>query len=357
MKINDLRKYLDTAALRTLFDALCRLPLAHQLEDEGRADQLGRGQAPRADTSTLLWFSTQLEHVMAEVEGEEFPELRMANGEIIPIDTSIPDGAETFVYYLFSATGIAQFSAAYANGELPLVTLKGAKVVGNIEPMTNGYAYETREIRNAQFTGFGLETELSVAARRAHDQLLNDTGMWGQPDLGLPGLINHPNISVLDAADNGSGSTFMIDKNVDQILADFANLIHTPQRVSFNMHRVNRVEMPLDIMLLITTLRLGSGDGTLFVMDLLKKAHPNVTFAVTNELAASQSDGHLTEDAIIAYVGGDKRKVSLIQPMPFKQYPVQQVDLTFKVPCESSTGGVKLKAPSSVARMDGVGQT
>lgn len=357
MKITDLRKRLDTAALRQLFDSLCLLPLSRQLEAEGRADQKSRGIEPRADDSTLLWFGRQLEHVMTEVEREEFPELRMANGEIIPIDTSVPDGAETFVYYMFSATGIAQFSAAYAQGELPLVTLKGAKVVGNIEPMKNGYAYETREIRNAQFTGYGLQTELSIAARRAHDQLLNDTGMYGQADLGLPGLVNHPNINVLDAADNGSGSTFFVDKTIDQILADLANLIHTPQRVSFNMHRVNRVEWPLAIDLLAHTLRLGAGDGTLFLIDILKKAHPGVTFGVTNELAASQSDGNLDEDAIIAYIGGDKRKLSLVQPMPFKQYPVQQVDLAFKVPCESSTGGVKMKAPTSVARMDGVGAT
>ncbi len=356
MKIQDIRNKLDSAELRKLFDQLCSLPLSNQLEAEGRQDQLDRGQEPREDTSSLLWFSRQLEHVMEQVEGEEFPELRMASGSVIPIDTSVPEGAETFTYFLFSATAIAQFSAGYAKGELPLVTLKGAKVNGNIEPMVNGYAWSTRDIRNAQFTGFGLETELATAARRGHDQLLNDTGMWGQPDLGLPGFVNHPNITVTDAADNGSGSTFWEDKTPDQIIADVNTLINTVATTTFGMERVNRVEMPLSAWLLITTLRLGPGDGTLTVIKALQEFHPNVTFDALNELAASQSDGNLAEDAIIAYVGGKKNKLALIQPMPFRQHPVQQDDLMFKVPCESSTGGVKLKAPLSVHRMDGIGQ-
>ena len=340
---------------RNTLDQLARLPLTVELLESCRRDGRADPDPVRADASTLLWFTRQLEHVMAQAEKEEFPELKMANGEIVPIDNSIPDGAETWTYFMFSGTAIAQFSSGYSNGEFPLVTLKGAKVNGNVEPMENGYAWSTRDVRNAQFTGFGLETELSSFARRAHDQLLNDTGLFGREDLGLPGFINHPNITIRDAADNGAGSTFWADKTPDQILEDFNLAINTVNEITFGIETVNRVLLPRREWLRIKTLRLGPGDGTLMLIDALKAAHDGVEFGVLNELGASSSRGNLDEDALICYTANNKNKISLQQPMPFRQHPVQQENLMFKVPCESSVGGIKLTAPLSVLRMDGIG--
>jgi len=202
------RAQLRNDSQRKILDQLVRLPLTIELLEKCREDGRADSDGNRQDASSLLWFARQLEHVMAQTEKEEFPELKMASGEILPIDNSIPEGAETWTYFMFSGTAIAQFSSGYSNGEFPLVTLKGAKVNGNVEPMSNGYAWSTRDVRNAQFTGFGLETELSSFARRGHDQLLNDTGLFGREDLGLPGFINHPNITVSDAADNGRARRF-----------------------------------------------------------------------------------------------------------------------------------------------------
>lgn len=344
--IEKMRGVLRTDSLRKLFDRLSATELGEELV---RLDE-----SERRDASSLLWFTRQLEHVMAETEQEEFAELRMANGELVPIDSSIPDGAETFTYFAFSAVGIAQFTSGYSNGEFPLVTLKGAKVTGNLEVMENGYAWSRRDIRNAQFTGFGLETELSVAARRAHDELLNRTGLFGREDLGLPGLINHPNITVTDAAVGASTFTTWATKTVDEILADVNTLINTVNSITFGIERVNRVLIPREQWLLIKVLRIGAGDGTLTVLKYLEETHDGVTFEPLNELAAANSNGNLTADALLAYTAGNKRKLSLIAPMPFTQHPVQQENNMFKVPCESSTGGIKLTAPLSVHRMDGV---
>lgn len=344
-----MRGSLRTDAQRKLFDRLTGLTLTAELV---REDQQGR-----SDSNTLPMFARQLEQVLTEVEKEEFAELRMANGELIPIDTSINEGAESYVYYLYTAAGIARFLSSYSGGSLPMVTMEGAQVRGNVEPFGNSYGYTTRDVRNAQFAGLPLESELPIAARRAHEELLQKVGLWGREDLGLPGLLNHPNITIATpGTSSGGGDDTWPNKTVDEIIADVVSVIDTPEEITFGIEKVNRVLISRSRFNLIKTLRMGTGDGTLTVLKYLQDMYPEVTFEKLNELDGDQSDGNLDagSHSMFAYTAGNKRKASLIVPMMFRQYPVQQRDLQFVVPCESSTGGVKMPRPLMCVRMDGI---
>lgn len=339
-------------ATRRTFDRLVMLGAAQTIAldaaNDGVAYPRTKDGRERLDAQTLAIAARQLEHVMSEVYEEDFPDLRMANGDVIPIDGSIPEGAETFIYYLYSAVGVARFSSAYSSRTSPRATIAGAKVTGNVEAMEGSYGYTARDLRNASFANLPLETMLAVAERRAHMELLNKTGLWGREDLGLPGFVNHANITVLDAP-HGPFS----GNSVDEIIADVALVIDTAELVSFGMRKTNVVAFPRSLMLRLKTTRMGAGDGGYTVLKFLQEAFPGVSFEVLNELAAAQSDGNLAEDAILGYTR-DARLASLIVPMPFRQYPVQQEGLEFRVPCESSTGGVKMPEPMIVTRMDGV---
>ncbi len=352
-----------TAAARKIFDQLCRLPLAQELIPQDPANGNGyaansrHDAASRVDSQTLAFFARELEYVYSEVEREEYADLPMAEGEIIPLDSSVPEGAETFSYYVYGAVGVARFMSGYASGSLPLVTIKGAKVTGNVEPMANGYAYDTRDARNAQHTGMPLEPELAFAARRGHEELLQRTGLWGRMDLGIPGLLNHPNIiQSTPGTSAGAGDDTWPNKTPDEIIADIVTLIDTVDEVTFGKEKVNAVRMSRARYNFIKTLRLGVGDGTLTVLKYVQEMYPEVKFGVLEELAGDHSDGNLPagSHAMFAYTAGNKKKASLVVPMPFKQHPVQQDGLTFKVPCESSTGGVKMKSPLMCNMMEGI---
>lgn len=349
-----------TASVREVFDQICSLQLHTMLMPGGeRGDASandGRGYQ-RNDSQTLPMFARMLEQVLTEIEREEFAELRMANGELIPIDTSINEGAETYTYYVYSAVGVARFSSAYSSGNLPLVSMQGAKVTGNVEAMENGYAYTTRDIRNAQFAGLPLETDLAIAARRAHDELHHKTGLWGREDLGLPGLLNHPNIIISTPGTSaGAGDDTWPNKTVDEIIADVRSLIDTVDEVTFGIEKVNRVLISRERFNFIKGLRMGTGDGTLTVLKFLEAIYPEVTFEKLNELAGDNSEGNLAagSHSMFAYTAGNKRKAALMIPMSFRQYPVQQDGLRFVVPCESSTGGVKMPRPLMCNRMDNI---
>lgn len=336
--------------IRTQYDALSR--------SQGFSHLITDPRTGRADAQTALFFARQLEYVMRETYREEFDDLPFANGDIIPFDTEIPENARVFMYYLYTGLGIARFIDSYARGNLPLVTMAAAQKAGMVKPFGNAYAWTTQDIRDASMGGIPLTTELASWAKRAHEELLNDTIAWGREDLGIPGLLNHPNITIGDSPANGTaGSTFWSAKSVDNILADIFTLITTPTRLTRGREKVNMVLLPLAEMLLISTLRMGTGDGTLTVLGYVKAAYPGVEFKTVEELSATGSGGNLTTDSAYAFTARDPKRARAVAPILFRQYPVQQDDLTYKVPCESTTGGVIMPRPIAAFRMDGIGQS
>jgi hypothetical protein len=315
----------------------------------------GARELNRYDSATLPLFARQLEQIMAETYEEEFPELRGAT-DLLPIETGVNEGARTFIFYLFTAVGFAKFISPSSTGSLPRVSLQGAEKVGFTQTMGNEYGWSTQDVRSAQFAGgLQLQSLLASAAKRAHDQLLHDTCLWGREDLGLPGLLNHPNITVTDAANGAGASPLWANKTVDEIIADIRVLVTTPKNLSFNRLIVNRVLMAPAQMDIIKYARVGAGDGSMSILSLLEDLFRGVSFEELNELDDAESDSNLASNSLFAYIAGDKKKASLVVPMPFRQHPVEQRSLEFTVPCESMTGGVKMAEPLMCHRMDGVG--
>lgn len=345
--IQKLRGSLETDSQRAIFDQLAGTPFGREIA----------AGTERADSQTLSYAARQLEHVYAKAYEEEFADLRMANGEIVQIDSSVNEGARSFVYYLYSSAGVARFQSGYST-DLPTVHSAGAQVHGNVEVMENAYEYSRQDLRSARMAGDNLDARLAKAARRAHDELLNKVGCWGREDIGLPGLFNHPNITVTKSPANGTGSSRnWADKTNDLILDDIATLIDTVDELTFGKRQVNKVLFSRAVANLLKRRRIadGAGDGFLTLWKFLEGHYGGVSFEVMNELGANNSDGNLSEDAAFGYVSGDIDLVSLVVPMAFVQHAVQEVDNKIKVPCESSTGGIKLPEPMICNRMDNVG--
>lgn len=344
-----LRKDCKNPTQRMILDSLA-------MSQFGQMILAGHDPSPKMDSQSLAYVARQLEFIYTKAYEEEFPELRMASGDIIPIDRSVHEGAREFTYYLYTGAGVAKFATGYSS-ELSIVSVQGGSATGSVHCMENGYAYARKDLRAAAMAGDNLEGRLSTHARRAHEELLNDTGMWGREDLGLLGFANHPNITVTKSPDNGTTSSrHWVDKTNDLILEDIATLIDTVNELTFGQRNVNRVEFPRQITNLLKRRRLtdGSGDGFVTLWKFIHENYEGVTFGTLNEMSASLSKGNLTDDAALAFVGGNADLVSLVVPMDFVQHSPQEVDNTIRIPCESSTGGVKMPEPLIVTRMDNI---
>lgn len=343
-----------TDSVRAVFDQLTSLSNSEAFV---RLTASNGSDGYRHDSQTLPFFARQLEQVMTEVEREEFADLPFANGELVFIDRSMNEGVRTFVWYTYSSVGQAAFASAYSTGlDMPVVHIKGAEQTGKVRDMHLGYSYDVSDLRAAAQAGMPIEGDLAMAARRGHDELLHRTAAWGREEIGLPGLYNHPNITVQDPAASSAvpSSTLWADKSADEMIADVANLINGVEERTFGKERVDTVLLSRERYNLLSGKRIGP-DTSDRALKHLQERFPEVDFRKVDDLKPENSDGNLTSGhSIFAYTRKNRRKLRLIAPMAFRQHAVQQRGLRFLVPCESSTGGILLKKPKMCARMDGI---
>lgn len=307
----------------------------------------------RRDAQLAPFFARELEHVYAQTYDVVHPDLKMANGEVVDIDTTVPTGAESYTYYQFDQTGIAKLINSYAAKDLPRVNIRGAKFNANIESLGASYGWSIQDIRNARMVGRPLETSLANAARRAHDQPWNTIGLFGADEADLSGFLNHANITVSDAAVKAGGPpNTWANATPDEILADVSDAINSILDLTNGVESADRVLMPVEQYTLIaTTPRSATSDTT--ILEFLRRVHPGVTFDWLNELAAAKSGGELAVDALIAY-RKSADKVALVIPQPFEQFPIQQEGLEFNVATHSRIGGIRFTYPLSAHRKDGI---
>ena len=332
---------------QTLREHLLRLDGAH--ENLLTVDRFGK-----KDAQTLPFFQRQVEQIMERTYERQFPELMGANGDVLPISSDIDPGADTYTWYMYEPTGLAKFIAAYGDQTLPEVSIKGAEQTNKVRDAGSQYHWTTKDIRRAAFAGLNLETRLVDAARRSHDQLLHTTMLWGRMDLGLNGFINHPNTTKSVAADNGSGSTYWVDKTVEQIVADVAVVIDGTVELTNGVEKPNKCLIALKEYNLIKRRRMGAGDGNLTILQHLEAIWQDVTFAPMIDLQAANSLGNLTSSSLIAF-NTDPEKADYVLPMGFTQLAPQADGLRIKVPCESVHGGCRIPVPLSIARLDEIG--
>ncbi len=307
----------------------------------------------RKDAQFAPFFARELEHIYAQTYDIIHPALKMANGEVVDIDTSVASGAESYTYYQFDQVGFAKLINSYAAKDLPRTNIRGAKFNANIESLGASYGWNIQDIRNARMAQRPLETDLANATRRSHDQSWNTIGLFGNDEVDLRGFLNHPNITVSDAASKAAGPPDTWDNATpDEIIADVNDAINSPFDLTNGVEIVTMFLMPNDQFTLIGTIPRSSTSDTT-ILEFLKRVHPGVTFDWLNELAAAKSGGELTVDACIAYTK-DMSKVALVIPQPFEQFPIQQDGLEFVVATHSRIGGIRFTYPLSAHRKDGI---
>jgi hypothetical protein len=307
----------------------------------------------RYDDAVIPFFARELEYVYARSFDIIRPDLKMANGQVIPIDSSPDTGAETYTYYQFDSVGIAKVIDSYAHKDIPQAAIKGAKFTANIVSLGEGYGYTIQDVRAARLANRPLTTMLSDAVRLGHDEAWHIIGLFGHDDSEIRGFVNHPNITVTDAPLNGAAtSSLWEDKSPDEIIADINDMINAVRDTTNGVEQPTDVLLPLNQYTLIaSTPRSSTSDTT--ILEFVRKNHPTVTFDWLNELAASKSFGELTEDVAIAYVKNTD-KAALVIPQTFEQMPLDQDGMQFVIATHSRIGGATVRYPLSIHRYDGI---
>lgn len=303
-----------------------------------------------------MFFVRDLERVLAKEYDKEFPELTIANGSLLPADTEVQTGDETYVYRFVEPTGMAKILNTYADTDLPEIGLAGKETVGKIVPIGAVYGWSFQDLRTANAAKRDIVTRKGTASKESHMMVANRLGWFGDMSRGVYGLLTLPNITYTLAPLNaGLTSRMWSSKTYEEILADVGTLINTPSDLTKTVEKVDTIVFPSKVANELAGRSVSPANASMHnIWTALQGNFKGITFLTANELdITSHADTEFVGVNVAVAFKKDKDKISFVMPQHYEQFPPQEKLLRVIIPTHSRCGGVKNPAPLSVHVMTG----
>lgn len=303
-----------------------------------------------------VFFARELDFVKSQSYDVEYPEFTALS--LFPMSSEVDPGAETVTYYSYDKTGLAKIISNYAT-DLPRADVKGKPTTAIIKSLGDSYGYSIQEMRASRMAGKSLDTRKAESARYQIDYLNNKIAWNGDAETGLKGVLSTDNdVPLYTVANGAKGTTSWADKTEDEILADITGMLKQMATVTKKVEKPDTLALSSDAYIEIQNNRI-EGTATT-VLKYIQDNIPDIKQIVscpeldadsveTNPYAAA-SDGK----AVALLFKNDSRKLSIENPLPFMQYPIQTQGLEVVVPCEARTAGAMIYYPMSLLIAVGV---
>jgi hypothetical protein len=293
----------------------------------------------RLDAGETALLAQQLEYAETTIYETKIAPAKAT--QYIPIDGTIPEGADSWSYNLWNGFGMAKIIHSYAD-DLPMVGRYATKYTGPIRSMGAAFGYSIQDIRAASFAGVPLSTDLGMQARRVIEMFTDEILAVGEETSGLPGFLNNTNITDVTLPTGTWASATSA-----QILADMHFLVDTVKDQSRDNFVADTFLFDDDSWNIVTSTPYSTTipDTILDIFLKQKKTITNVDSWWRLNTAASGSP------ALIAYARTPE-VVDGILPVPFEMMPPQAKGLGFHVPCHGRVGGCRLRYPIGAALTD-----
>jgi len=304
-----------------------------------------------ADANETATFSRQLEHIMVQTYDVKYPELKARS--LIPVDGSVPTGAESFTFRGFDQIGEAKEIANYAT-DFPNAEVQGAEVTQKIVGIGVSYTYTLQDMRRAQMAGLPLEARKAAAARRVAENKLEKIAAVGT-DSGIKGLTNAANILAVTTT-TGAATNYWAagGKTPKEILADVNKMQSTIFTTSKGVHMPDTLVLDTAGYSWVATTPVNVADATIqsntSILNYILQMSP---WLKTIEYWPRLDTAGASSKARIMMFERRPENFGLVIPQDFEQFAPQQSNLAFRVPCHMRCGGVSVHYPKSIAYMDG----
>ena len=309
-------------------------------------------------TSTLF-VQRQLNYVQQQVVEQDFPEMLMAGGTLVPISTELPSGAETYTYKILTFLGSA---AIWANGadDIPIVNAYMEERIGRIRTIVDGYEYTVNDMESAEFTGMNLDAQMAIGAREIMERKFDSLAYTGDSNFGLLGFINQPNVISATATNDGNSnggtnSTRWRHKTAAQIFRDLRDFASTMRVTTNGMESMEVIVMPEEQYNIIAGTPYPDGGATTTILTFFLQTQAAMLNGVTSVIPvpflAGQGTGGV--DVMFGYRRREN-KLRLHMPLEFTQQPVEIHNFTYRVACRMKTGGVQVMKPKSISKLEGI---
>ena len=304
-----------------------------------------------------VFFARELDHVKAQAYDVEYPEMTALHA--FPTSSEVDAGAETTTYYSYEKTGLAKIISNYAT-DLPRADVKGKPSTSVIKSVGDSYGYSVQEMRASRMAGKSLDARKSESARYHSDYIVNKIAWAGDKENGLVGVLSEENdVPLYVLAQGESGKTEWKDKTADEILADIAGMLAQVAHATKKVEKPDTLAIPAEAYIILENRRIeGTASNLLsYIMDNLKSIKEIISCPEldadatdTNPYAADNGSGK----GVMLLYKNDPRKLTIENPLPFMQYPIQTQGLEMIVPCEARTAGAIIYYPLSLLIAPGI---
>ena len=379
MDATEVNSYMDRADELRLWPRVDSLTMF--LEDAARSRGLDWQLAP-------IW-ARHLVHTFPKVFQHRYPELDFANGEVLPIDTSIDPADRTWEYFEVDFGGCADFIDDDGHSMPSVPPMRAGRHEGKLREIGIRYTLNmfdeerwSKASSRGNLPAINMIASKLAEAKKAHDKLTDWLWAFGDGTKGFAGLCNHPNIQVLVAPLNtGATSRSYENKSADENFADAKALIDFVSESTLEQYHAAKVLVPYAYMRKLKSQFLaGTDSGLVTVWDRIvsyfsheetgagkvtikpiyyasaaRRKDPR-TLKVDpslGPLAAGSDTSGMAGDFMLALPPENKDELCFMRARPFSQRPPRELDdFNTSHATHSKIGGTKVQAPLSVVRLD-----
>lgn len=270
----------------------------------------------------LSFLISQVSYLEAEVYRIQYPDIIYP--QLVPVDTSASEWAKSVTYFSIDKVGSADWFDGMGT-DMRMADINRAKFEQGIEMAGIGYRYTLEELGQAMMIpGLNLSTERAAAATRAYQEFMDKVARVGDTRKNMTGLFNNANVTVIEAAPTGSGSsTLWANKTADQMITDVQAALTGVYTGSLTVEMADTVLLPIAQMQLLANTRIPNTYGN--ALDYLMKynLYTQTTGAPLTIRGVLNLDtaGHAASSRMVAY-RKDPQVVKLHLPMPHRFLPV-----------------------------------
>lgn len=376
-----IQEYMDTAERLSLWPKIDSLTAF--LEDGARRHNLDWQLAP-------IW-ARHLVHTFPKVFRHKYPGLDFANGDVLPIDSSIDPADKTWEYFEVDSGGCADFIDDDGHKMPTVAPMRAGRHEGKLREIGIRYLVNmfdeerwAKASSRGNLPGIQLLATKLADAKKAHDTLTDWLWAFGNGEKGFLGLLNHPNIQVSVAPFSAGAPTSrsVANKTAEENMRDFLALIDLVASATLEQYHAATVWLPHSH---IRTLRgqfiAATATGMVTVWDRIKQAlsgddsgQGKVTLKgmyyadsarrldprtikgnpILGPLAGSGTDtSGLAGNFMLALPPENKDELCFIRARPFTQRPPREIDdFNTSYATHSKIGGTKAQQPLAVHRLD-----
>lgn len=316
------------------------------------AKRLAAMLAVRWDAAESMFFARQLEFIRPGLLEVLYPDL--IGKTLVPVNNSVPAGAEQYTYRVSDHVGTAVVTSDYSE-RAPTADVKGFEYTQQIRGIQIAYQYTLQEARAAMVAGLPLDVRKAMAARDVAERKLDDVIFNGDTAGTLVGLLGLSNTNTYTIPNGAKGVATWFDTNgvatktPDEVVQDMHKATNKIVTDSLNIERPDTMLLPLTSYDFISTTRMGFGSDRT-ILEFFLSTSPFIKQVVQSH--KGETAGVSSGRRMVVYKR-DPMKLEVIIPQEFEQLPPQQEGFRLITHCHMRTGGVVLYYPKSVLYADG----